>query len=210
MAGRPSNSDSSATYDLILTQARALLKGEGMEAVTVRKVAGLAGVGSGTLRYYFATHEELLEACLDSYHEGLRELQTKLSTELLSATSPRAAIRFCIESIFDYLEENAECARMRSILTTRKGGVPTSRHAHFRGPFLDGAAMVLSKVSNKPLRDMRLVADAANRLISSYAIASDAEACHVTGLPDVADARKELRTYSVKLCCQLVFDSVES
>lgn len=203
--GRPTDTNSSETYARILESARTIVERDGMEALSFRQTARAAGVGLGTVRYHFETQEALLEACLDLYHEGLVDLQRVLGAEVISAASPQEAIPSCIGLVFDFLEKNTEFARMRTIITTQQGGPSKARHAHFRGPFLDVVSTALRSIPGNSGRDMRLVADAANRLISSYAVCSEQDACEVTGLSDPKEARYRLREFASEVCLQLVF-----
>jgi len=51
-------------HDAILRAARELMIREGMSAVTHRQVADAAEVPLSSIRYYFSTREDLLQACM--------------------------------------------------------------------------------------------------------------------------------------------------
>ncbi|MBC2681407.1 TetR/AcrR family transcriptional regulator [Corynebacterium anserum] len=46
----------------IIEAARSIMAEAGIEAMSVRNVAARAGIGASTLRYYFPSHQELLDA----------------------------------------------------------------------------------------------------------------------------------------------------
>lgn len=51
-------------HEAILRAALGLMMGEGMSAVTHREVARAADVPLSSIRYYFSTREDLLQACM--------------------------------------------------------------------------------------------------------------------------------------------------
>lgn len=67
----------------IIAAARSLLAEEGYDRVTMKRIAGAAGVAQGLIHYYFSGKEEILiEVLMDASREYVRE------TERLAASLP--------------------------------------------------------------------------------------------------------------------------
>lgn len=73
----------------IVAAARKIVVSEGLEAVSVRRVAAEAGIGASTLRYYFPSNRELLAALTDTTVSDL------LSDENVADTTVPADERLC-------------------------------------------------------------------------------------------------------------------
>lgn len=71
----------------ILEAARELLHAEGMQAVSHRRVAEVAGVPSSSVGYYFSTREDLLVRCL----EADEEVRAQATREALEGAHPGLA-----------------------------------------------------------------------------------------------------------------------
>ena len=203
--GRPANADSSATFENIRDAALRLLNREGMEAVSVRRVAKEAGVAMGTLRYYFPSRGALLEACLDSYHQRLVTLEEHMTAHLRNSDDPRAAVADTIRAAFATIKMQPELQRLRLLTSMRQGELPKQRRIHLRGPFLRNAGAVLSEHSDNPANDMRMVVDSVMRLVAWYAACSDDETRDVSGEDSVEAAREKLQEHVIKVALRLIF-----
>jgi len=69
--GRPKDADSAVTVERILKATHDLIQEQGVDGVSLRRVAAAADLAVGGVRYYFPTSESLLEAVLDDYHRQL-------------------------------------------------------------------------------------------------------------------------------------------
>ncbi len=76
----------------IIDAARELMSESGTTAISVRAVAGRAGIGASTLRHYFPTQQELYDATLGSI------LDRQLSDHRIrdSSVSPRERLTECL------------------------------------------------------------------------------------------------------------------
>ena len=180
-----------------------------MTAVSVRRVAKEAGVGMGTLRYYFPTREDLLEACLDCYHERLLVLEGQMVAHMSDSDDPRAAAEFAVRAAFTMTATQPELQRLRMFTSMQHGELPAQRRLHVRGPFLDNAASALTKRSNDPASNMRLIVDSVMRLIGWYAACSNDEMRDITGEATADSARQKLQDHMVNVADRLVFGKAE-
>lgn len=85
----------------IISAARTLASQDGMEALTVRKVAKAAGIGPSTLRYYFPTQEALhTEVIRREFDQALSDLDIK--------NPSRPALDRLVECLLQFLPTNEE------------------------------------------------------------------------------------------------------
>lgn len=99
----------------LLAHARRLAEDEGMEAINIRSIAGLAGVATGTVYNYFSDKEEILLGLTEAYwKQTLMEMRT-------SVTAPT----FCsqLEEIFAFLQQRMESPG--GIMMKRLGNIKT-------------------------------------------------------------------------------------
>lgn len=202
---RPPNADSAVTYDTIRDAALALLEADGVRGVAVRGVARQAGVGVGTVRYYFASTDAMLEACLDGYHAQLIALEDRMLAVIRSSPTPQAAVTDGIRAAYELLAARPALVRLRLLLSSRSGGLAKPRRTRERRSFLDKTSALLSELVGKPVDDVRLIVDSLVRVIGSYAACSDAEASDITREADPATARARLHDHTIAMCQALLF-----
>jgi AcrR family transcriptional regulator len=81
LSGRRMGPEGSATWNLLLDGAEAILREEGYAALTSRRVANRAGVKQQLVYYYFRTMEDLMVACLQrSSKREFERLERALSS----------------------------------------------------------------------------------------------------------------------------------
>lgn len=96
----------SSKKELILDCGVSVLKNEGYQEFSMRRVAAEAGISLGNLQYHFKTKEILIENILDCY---IKDYTKKLNEESISfKTGSRSELDKLIEYIFTY-GDDSEC-----------------------------------------------------------------------------------------------------
>ncbi len=201
---RPTDADSAKTLETIQGAAMDILQTDGPEGLSFRKVAKAAGVGLGTVRYYFATQEELLEACLDGFQDRLVDLERQWVAVLADADDIDEALRQAMRATCLLVWANQPLLRLRMMDSVQKGGLNPRRRRNQRDPFFRNVAGVLAEHAGRSADDLRLVIDTVMRLVSWYGAIDDDEACNVADLADVGAARERLMEHCVQTALQLL------
>lgn len=98
--------------DEIIKAARKVALNQGVQHVSVRKVAAEAGIGASTLRYYFPTSKDLFAAIAES------DLGDFVTSEGLKGSSASPHERFA-EALAQFLPENdAHLGQLEQMLTS--------------------------------------------------------------------------------------------
>lgn len=64
-------------YDLILDALQTLLEKKDMKTISVQEIARTAGIGKGSIYYYFSSKDKILEALIErSYKKPLELAKT--------------------------------------------------------------------------------------------------------------------------------------
>ncbi|MFC5649338.1 TetR/AcrR family transcriptional regulator [Paenibacillus solisilvae] len=97
-----------STKEKILNATLELIKAEGIEGVTIRKIAGLAGANIALINYYFGSKEKLISETLKIQLDSFREAFTVLDEKELP---PLARLKkFILEYTFS-LQEHPELVK---------------------------------------------------------------------------------------------------
>jgi AcrR family transcriptional regulator len=183
---RPANADSAETIARIIAAAlEELAQQDEPTAPALRAVAKRAGVGLGTIQYYFESKETLLEACLDGYHERLAALAGSLTSSLrhgFSQSTPTEFVDAAVAALFAFARKERGLLRFRAAATFSRGELAPPRQRDFMGGLSELAADALSPHVNVPLLDARLAVHAMSATIVRFALMSDAEVAWATGL----------------------------
>ena len=92
--------------ELILNCGVSVLKNEGYQEFSMRRVAQEVGISLGNLQYHFKTKEVLIESILDCY---IKDYTKQLNEQLISfKTGSRSELDKLIEYIFTY-GDDGEC-----------------------------------------------------------------------------------------------------
>lgn len=174
--GRPKDADSARTYEQIIQAALDVLHQAGdPQSMSLRVVAAQAGVSSSTIQYYFATKEDLLEACLDGYYERLGELGQALIQAAAESTDPTAYVEASVRELFRFaVAERALIALRLSINTTRRELHPR-RQPEFMGSMVRAAAAALAPHVEIDEHDARMAIHAMSVIVVRFALFSESE-----------------------------------
>jgi AcrR family transcriptional regulator len=176
---RPPDADSAKTYDQILAAAlREIDATDPPTGISVRKVAERAGVSLGTLQYYFGKKVDLLEACLDDYHERLREVATTLMQTALASDPPlvgRAFVEPAVRAFHRFARENRGLLHLRLITNVVSGELPERRRTSMLDQKLGSAVKLLAPGVGIPEEDIALTVQIFAIGLSRVALMSDDE-----------------------------------
>ncbi|MEJ2420225.1 MAG: TetR/AcrR family transcriptional regulator [Acidobacteriota bacterium] len=95
--------------DSIREAVTKLIEREGVQALTMDKVAEEAGVAKGTLYTYFETKKQLLDSV---FHTALEPMKEELGNILDSPETPEARIRLFILRHMSYFDEHRRFFRV--------------------------------------------------------------------------------------------------
>lgn len=103
---RKKRSDAAQNRERLVEAAREAFADGAVDEVTLKSIAGRAGVGIGTLYRHFPTREALVEAV---YRDDLRRLEEQVDG-LLGREPPEVALRSWMDSFADYVRTRREMA----------------------------------------------------------------------------------------------------
>ena len=175
----------------ILDATIAVLARVGLSRLTLEDVAVEAGVSRQTLYRYFGSREALISATV------LREEETFIE-QMVAATQPHADFRPALEAA---IAQALRSARAHPLLDRLLATEPEALLPFLtlgRGPVLSAArpvvqALLVERLDHLTERELARVADAATRLIVSYAISPPDE-----DIDDVAAGLADLIANGVK------------
>ncbi len=83
-----------AKYDLILDALEKLLTGRNLQTISVSEIAQTAGIGKGSIYYYFPSKEAIFEALVERNYEKPLETAKKLAGQIQISPFTRMAMIF--------------------------------------------------------------------------------------------------------------------
>lgn len=95
--------------DVILDAMQRLMNGTSAQAISVSEIAKEAGIGKGSIYYYFKSKEEILEAVIErSYSDAVEKSKKLLETSEFDAlTKMEIIFRTCRDSSLELLRQEA-------------------------------------------------------------------------------------------------------
>ncbi len=202
---RPKDADSAETMAKILEAALAILREQGEpKPPALRSVARRADVSLGTIRYYFDTKDELLEACLDGYYERLAALGMELVGASVDATDGRKLIEETTRTLFRFIYEERSLVQLRVATNSVRGELHPRRQRDFMGAFIQEAGKAMARFVEVDELDARLSIQAVSTMVVRFALLSDSEREWLTGVDDPDAARQEVEDFVVRASRRLV------
>jgi AcrR family transcriptional regulator len=169
----------------------------------VRQVAARAGVSLGTIHYYFATKESLLEACLDAYYARFATLVAGLAPHL-DTTEPRGAIDLVIRGLYRFAVAERHSLKLRAKINTHIGHLEPQRARHVRGPMLDAFSARIAAMGGLEVHEARLTIQTMTGLIMHFALLADVDVEQIAGAGGEA-GRRILEDHVARVALRLVF-----
>lgn len=196
---RPENADSARTFERIMRSARTIVRARGADELSFRRVAAEASVSVGTVRYYFSTTEELIEALLDPWYRALEDLEESMAQVVaeVSEEGAPAAIGRAVRAAYQLTFARREEVALRS-------ANPSSRRMLYLQSFLDRATPVLVSLTGRSEAEVRLIYQSITFAIVRWATATDEERCLVTGA-DPEAAHELIEQHLVDLALRSLF-----
>jgi AcrR family transcriptional regulator len=128
---RPRDADSEQTHARIMQAAHALLEESGPDAVSLRGVARRAKMSVGSVSYYFASRDELVETCLDEHYGRLSAIATRHLDELATGKPIEAVMRDAARELYFFAFEERALVRLQLASHVEHGGLPPERIQSF-------------------------------------------------------------------------------
>ena len=87
-----------------------------MQAITVREIAQAAGIGKGSIYYYFSSKEEILDALIERNYKKPLELAKNLATQKEIPPFTRMAMLFqaCRSSSAEFIRQDASVSALET------------------------------------------------------------------------------------------------
>ena len=200
---RPPNADAADTRARILTAAIRHFGECGFSGVSVRTIAGDAGVSFATVHHYYGSKAELYERCLG---EGLAQVG-RLQAEIAGAFSlgdPEQTVRALAARAFRYAVADRETSRFLLRATLFEQSSPShERTGAGQQAYLDLASAALGAALGRPPEGLRLPLLGMMFLLSRMAVMSEAERERV-GASD-----EELEAYVVNVAVSTILETVD-
>lgn len=186
---RPVDANPAQTVERILNAARTLLQENGGKGWSMRRVAQVAKVSTGTLRYYFADRAALLDACLDPFHKDLRALESGLMSLLESAEDPFLVLGQGIVALYRFAVGRDAGHRFLIQALAERGSLDREYRELVREPLLAKIVAIVAPLTKQDARTIRMYALSVTFLLTRYAAATDEELLELTAEGDLEAAQ---------------------
>ncbi len=194
---RPTDADSAETYDQIVETARQLILREGVDALSLRRVAEESGRSLGAISYYFEGRHGLLEACLDANYEWVRTVVQESLGRIAGGTPWTEVLADFVRRLFRTVREHRPLLRLRLLTTMERGELPKSRMERELMPALEAVAKALGTKEGKVR--LWLAAHTLELIVTRYGVHTDEECRRFTGCDDTDEAVAMIEDYLVDL-----------
>ena len=99
-----------AKYNQILDALQSLLENRDIQSISVSEIAHAAGIGKGSIYYYFSSKEAIVEALIERNYEKSLKAAQNLATQTSISPFTRMAMIFqaCRNSSFELLRDNTK------------------------------------------------------------------------------------------------------
>ena len=195
---RPVGADAETTRKRVLDSAALLFAQKGEGQTSMRQIAGGAGVSLGTVHHYFGSKARLYEACIEAMYEKLSLMRESLAEQVSQAAEPRDVLEEAMRTAFRFTREHQSAVRliMRDVVDV--GEVDPEKRQRFVGPSISEAIAILQPILGWSELEVRLMLQSLINTLVRYAISTEAELAHMTGLP-AKDALVAVEEHLVQL-----------
>jgi AcrR family transcriptional regulator len=177
---RPKRADAEETRKRVLQSALAMFAEHGFDGVSIRKIAGGAGVTLATVHHYFGSKDDLYQACIETMYAQMVELQPRL-IEAVSAGGEEGAIDRIVRQAFRFARDHQVQMRLLMRQVMGAGELDPDRRERLQVPFLDRVSEIVGGLSGRPAGEVRLSLQTITFVIARYAISSERELELFTG-----------------------------
>ena len=127
-------------YDQILNALQKLLKSKDIKSISISEIAQTAGIGKGSIYYYFPSKDSILEALIERTYEKPLKTATTLADQKEVSPFTRMAMIFqaCQNSSSEFLKQK----------NTSATGAPEQAYIHqkFMNHLIGGLKPTLSEI----------------------------------------------------------------
>lgn len=97
-------------YSQILDALQALMENQNLQAITVSEIAQKAGIGKGSIYYYFSSKEAILEALIERNYKKPLETAKNLAkrTDIPPFTRMAMILQACRNSSVEYIHQGEQ------------------------------------------------------------------------------------------------------
>ena len=155
-------------------------------------------MGRGTVHHYFGSKAKLYEACIEAMYAELGALRDRLLGQFEVGKVPRKAVDEGIRRAFRFVREHQSAVRLIMRDVVEVGEVDPGRRERFVNPSLDHAVALLQPILGRDELEVRLMLQSFINVLVRYAISTETELAHMTGLSETA-ALDAVETHLVKL-----------
>jgi AcrR family transcriptional regulator len=202
---RPVNANAEQTQRDILAAARRLFAEHGKGGVSIRTIAGQAGVTLSTVHHYFGRKQDLYRACLDAFYEDGNALRLKLQPLVMDTVNGGVApaVEALVRTIFQFARANQPSLRLLMRQVIAGGGLEPDIRDRYQIPFLEITEQILGTVLDLEPVQLRLTVQSVMNLIVRYSLSSDAE-LQLFVRSDGADAARAIEDHLVAVSFALL------
>jgi AcrR family transcriptional regulator len=201
---RPVDADSAQTWNRIIAATLELLDGGADVArLSTRKVAERAGLSPGTLQYYFATKDDLFEACLEQHYERLSALAAEMIAATTAAETSDDVVEGAARRMYRFVRAERAFISIRVLTNATRRELHPARQPEFLGTFLRQVAQVLSAHVGIAELDVRLSLLSLSGIYQRLALLTEDELFVLTAHRDEA-GRKLVEDFAVRAAVRLL------
>jgi TetR/AcrR family transcriptional regulator, repressor for uid operon len=183
--GRRASNDSAETFDRIVATATAILSASGAAQLTLRRVASETGLRLGTVQYYFASKDALIEHLLAEHSESLRARMDLARAALAAGVDIEDVIVAGVRAMYHQRGDERETYRLRVLWAVSSSG--DQGHALVLTRELHQMARLLEEHAHIGEIEARLIVHTMAMLVARYSIHPEPELRALLGLPAEAD-----------------------
>jgi AcrR family transcriptional regulator len=186
MARRKSD-DPAVVHDAVLAAATALLDEVGPGDLSLRAVARRAEVAVGTVQYYFADKDALLQAVLDRPYGDIHKITADAAAWVAGGASPAELLERFVRSGYEIALAHRIPVRLHQLMILERGSMGARRRAE-EALALDAAARHAAWFGVSPLQ-ARLAIKTLLFAIGRYVASTDEDLRRIVDAgPEVAMA----------------------
>ena len=120
--GRRASNDSAETFDRIVATATRILSESGASQLTLRRVASETGLRLGTVQYYFASKDALVERVLSEHSAALQERLDVVRAALTAGADLEEVLVAGVRALYRQRGDERETYRLRVLWSVASEG----------------------------------------------------------------------------------------
>lgn len=203
--GRRASSDSAETFDRIVAAATRILTESGAAQLTLRRVASETGLRLGTVQYYFASKDALVERVLSEHSARLFARLDAVRAALASGADLEEVIVAGVRALYRQRSDERETYRLRVLWSISSSGEQGQGLVLLRE--MQQMARLLDEHAHIGELESRFIVHTISVLISRYSIHPEAELRTLLGVGDETDLHGAVEAHLGTVTRALVRDA---